>query len=144
MSKGEISLGKLKILLTSILLLFAIDSAAGSLDPVVLDVIGSRADTAEITASGLGGVEVDIIGSEARNITILPPQPAVAISSSCDCCYPNVWMDFARSLCYPYSSYIPTRYYKSFVQGPCSYCGPFQPEQTIITVGGRANFIAGR
>jgi hypothetical protein len=138
------TLKELKILSIAVMLLAATASAMGSSDSVVLDIIGSEADTAEITASGWGDIEVDIIGSETRNITILPPQTAVVISSCCDYCYPNVWMDFARPLCYPYSSYIPTRYYRSFVHSPCGYCGQFQPEHTIITTGGRANVLMGK
>ncbi len=106
--------------------------AAGSGESSVLDIIGSNAGDTRITSSGMGPVDVEIIGSTANNIQIGPSvEQANATCSSCnycdysgdECCYSNPWSDFTRPLCYPWSSYIPTRYNRPFYTKAYGYSG---------------------
>jgi hypothetical protein len=96
--------------------------AASSSGSVGLDIIGSEADGARIISPGGGPVEVDIIGSTATNIQIGTSVDqdnctdccGVCYCGECCCGYTTIWDDFTRPLCYPWSSYIPTRYNKPF------------------------------
>jgi hypothetical protein len=70
-------------------------------------------------------IEVDIIGSTATNIQIGYPIGEVDEKCSIDCdgcepcggrkSYTTPWDDFRRPLCYPWSSYIPSRYNRLFI-----------------------------
>jgi hypothetical protein len=75
-----------------------------------------------------GPIEVNLVGSTATNIAIGQPQKQIkegGTDSTCSgcapCgekkCYSTPWDDFTRPLCYPWSSYIPTRYNRQFVKG---------------------------
>lgn len=109
---------------------------------VTLDVIGSQAENAQVDNPGGRPVEVTIVGSTTSNIVIGNPLAEKNASCCCNICYPNEWADFSRSLCYPYSSYIPTRYHKSFLRTPCgcvppcwSPCSP-QIDNQVLSIGG--------
>jgi hypothetical protein len=104
-----------------LMLLAAMADAAGTSDSVGLDILGSEADGARIISSGMGPVEVDIIGGTATNIQIGPSEEydnctawGVCYCGECFCGYNTIWDDFTRPLCYPWSSYIPTRYNRPF------------------------------
>jgi len=121
-----------QIILISMLILWA-SAAYGANNGVSanLDIMGSFADnTVFIPPEGMP-VVVDIVGSTATNIQI--GNPGVGVKkvryndgSICGPCgekmsYVTPWDDFKRPLCYPWSSYIPTRYSQSFInmnQGP--------------------------
>ncbi|VVB64746.1 Uncharacterised protein [uncultured archaeon] len=103
------------MILISLLILGA--AAAGSATSgksVGLDVIGSDTNSTTIDSPYGAPVEVDIIGSTANNIRIGYPVEE-ANNTCCDYCgrqkcYITPWDDYRRNLCYPWSSYIPTRY----------------------------------
>lgn len=94
-----------------------------------LDIIGSLANnTTFISPEGMP-VVVDIVGSTATNIQIGNlggKKVRYNDGSICGPCgekmsYVTPWDDFKRPLCYPWSSYIPTRYNQPFInmnQGP--------------------------
>jgi hypothetical protein len=108
-----------------------VNAASSSGSVVGLDIIGSEADDARISSPGGGPVEVDIIGSTATNIQIGAPEDqdncpdcgGVCYCGECCCGYTTIWDDFTRPLCYPWSSYIPTRYNKPFHTDPYQYNG---------------------
>jgi hypothetical protein len=108
-------------LVLMLLLLVALADATSSSESVGLDILGGEADGARIISSGMGPVEVDIIGSTATNIQIGPSEDhndctdcGICYCGECCCGYTTIWDDFTRPLCYPWSSYIPTRYNKPF------------------------------
>jgi hypothetical protein len=108
-------------LVVLVLVLAATANAASSSDSVDLDILGSEADGARIISSGTGPVEVDIIGSSASNIQIGFSDEndnctvcGACYCGECSCGYNTIWDDFTRPLCYPWSSYIPTRYNKPY------------------------------
>jgi hypothetical protein len=117
---------KKQIVLISILILWA-SAAQGAIsgEATGLDIIGSKANNTTIISPVGMPVEVDIIGSTATNIQI--GYPAEVINQTCEneswgcgpCgevkCYSTPWDDFKRPLCYPWSSYIPTRYNRLFI-----------------------------
>lgn len=115
------------------LLLFASTAyAANGTGSVGIDIIGSYAENTNITAPYGASVDLDIIGSTATDIQINPsaaPTHGGAYccnSGYCDSCggsitYGTPWDDFKRPLCYPWSSYIPTRYNKAFHVGSGAY-----------------------
>lgn len=96
-----------------------------------LDIIGSKANNTTIIAPDGMPVEVDIIGSTASNLQI--GYPAEPVNEACgkECggcgpcgeekCYKTPWDDFKRPLCYPWSSYIPTRYNRQFIKRDPGY-----------------------
>jgi len=111
--------------------------AADGAGKVTLDVIGSQADRTQVANPGGWPVELNLIGSNASNILIGSSAVEQNTSMCCyACCYPNDWSDFSRSLCYPYSSYIPTRYHKSFLRTPCGCCCLPQLQSGVLTLGG--------
>jgi hypothetical protein len=120
------------VLLASLASTLSLVNAASSSGSVVgLDIIGSEADDARIISPGGGPVEVDIIGSTATNIQIGAPEDqdncsdcgGVCYCGGCYCGYTTIWDDFTRPLCYPWSSYIPSRYNKPFHTDPNQYNG---------------------
>jgi len=97
---------------------------AGEGSKASLDIVGSNvANTTFISPDGVP-VVLEIVGSTARNI-----QVGASVNdrnSQCRNCYecgacgePKMyitpWDDFRRPLCYPWSSYIPTRYNKPMI-----------------------------
>lgn len=119
------------VLLASLASTSSLVNAASSSGSVGLDIIGSEAEDAQIISPGGGPVEVDIIGSTATNIQIGTPEDqddcsdcgGVCYCGECSCGYTTIWDDFTRPLCYPWSSYIPTRYNKPFHVDPYQYNG---------------------
>lgn len=84
----------------------AISPGAGSVN---IDIVGSKTGNAQISPNGAVSADVEVVGSKTGDITI-SPSPAAQIIKTC--CYRDVWYDYTRPLCYPYSSYIPARYNK--------------------------------
>ena len=128
--KGGERLRKL-IVLISMLILWA--SAAYGVNgggSANLDIMGSLANnTTFMTPEGMPFV-VDIVGSTATNIQIGNPgevkRDGCRDCSVCGPCgekmsYNTPWDDFKRPLCYPWSSYIPTRYNRPFINGNQGY-----------------------
>ena len=113
------------VLITMLILWASAASCALSDDSVGLDILGSSVNNTTITSPGGMPIEVDIIGSTATNIQIGYPTGEVNEDCSIDCdgcepcggekCYTTPWDDFKRPLCYPWSSYIPTRYNRLFI-----------------------------
>lgn len=119
-----------QIVLISMLLLWASAAyGANTGASANLDIIGSFANnTTFISPEGMP-VVVDIVGSTATNIQIGNlggKKVRYNDGSICGPCgekmsYVTPWDDFKRPLCYPWSSYIPTRYNQPFInmnQGP--------------------------
>lgn len=93
-------------------------SSAGPVD-MSIDIIGSEANNTTILSPYGGSVNLDIVGSTATNIQIGYPEEKAKDTYVCDACgrekfYTTPWDDFTRPLCYPWSSYIPTRYNKQY------------------------------
>ena len=113
------------VLITMLILWASAASCAFSDESVGLDILGSSVNNTTITTPDGMPVEVDIIGSTATNIQIGYPNDEVNETCSIDCdgcepcggkkCYATPWDDFRRPLCYPWSSYIPTRYNRQFI-----------------------------
>lgn len=115
-----------KQLILAIVFLMCINWAqgAGEGSKASLDIVGSNvANTTFISPDGVP-VVLEIVGSTARNIQV----GALADDRYTQCrnCYecgacgePKIyitpWDDFRRPLCYPWSSYIPTRYNKPMI-----------------------------
>lgn len=109
-----------------IMLLASVVQGAASLQATGLDIVGSLANNTTIIGPDGMPVEVDIVGSTASNIQIGYTTEAVKKTFGkerfgiCPCgekkCYYTQWDDFKRPLCYPWSSYIPTRYSRSFIK----------------------------
>ncbi len=121
---------KLALMLMMLIFLASMAAAASSADSVSLDVIGSDADSARIVSPGGGPIEVEIVGSTATNIQVGPSEENrtglccnTCYCGECSCGYTTIWDDFTRPLCYPWSSYIPTRYNKPFHANPYGYNG---------------------
>lgn len=131
-----------QIVLISILILWA-SAANGAIsgEATSLDIIGSQANNTTIIASDGMPVEVDIIGSTATNIQIGYPTEVINKTCRNECwecgpcgeqkCYRTPWDDFKRPLCYPWSSYIPTRYNRQFIRNP----GYTSTAPNILTLG---------
>lgn len=65
------------IMLALALMLSACSAYAfGGPGSVVVDIVGSVTDNTRITSSGMEKVELEIIGSEANNTVISPPEKA--------------------------------------------------------------------
>jgi len=63
------------ILLALALMLSACSAYAfGGPGSIVVDIVGSSTDNTKITSSGMEKVDLEIIGSEALNTTISPPE----------------------------------------------------------------------
>jgi hypothetical protein len=58
-------------------------SAFGGPGSVVVDIVGSVTDNTRIASSGMERVELEIIGSEAKNTTISPPAENLVICPGC-------------------------------------------------------------
>ena len=117
-----------QIVLISLLLLWA-SAAHAAIDgqEASLDIIGSRANNTSIIVPEGTAIGVDIVGSTVSNIKIAYPdqrtKPSCRVErKDCGPCgeekrYTTPWDDFTRPLCYPWSSYIPTRYNRQFIRG---------------------------
>ncbi|MDD1761356.1 MAG: hypothetical protein LUQ59_03910 [Methanothrix sp.] len=97
-----------------------------------LDVLGSFLNNTTIIIPDGTDVEVDIVGSTTSDLQIgdQPEQdrPEDEDSDGCGYCgeelsYSTPWDDFSRPHCYPYSSYIPTRYNKDFTKSESGHLG---------------------
>jgi hypothetical protein len=132
-----------QIVLISILILWA-SAAQGAVSGQAngLDIIGSRANNTMIIAPDGMPVEVNIVGSTASNIQIGYPTEVVNRTSGKECgvcgpcgeekCYKTPWDDFKRPLCYPWSSYIPTRYNRPLIRKDPAY---ISTAPKILTLG---------
>lgn len=130
-----------QIILISILILWASAALGAESDQATgLDIMGSRSNNTTIIAPDGMPVEVNIIGSTASNIQI--GNPAVEVGKTCEkeCgpCgeekrYKTPWDDFKRPLCYPWSSYIPTRYNRPLIKKDQAY---ISTAPKILTLGG--------
>jgi hypothetical protein len=138
------------IVLISMLILWA-SAAYGAVDgdSVGLDVLGSEVNNSTIVSYGSVPIEVDIIGSTANNIQIGYPEEEIDTANCsycgiCDSCgrpkyYTTPWDDFTRPLCYPWSSYIPTRYNKDFINRFQGFSANSANTSYAMTIGqGRA------
>jgi hypothetical protein len=124
------------VLISVLILLASVAQAAFGGQDASLDIIGSTANNTTIILPEGTFVGVDILGSSASNIQI--GHSGGASSAICgiktkDCgpCgeekrYKTPWDDFTRPLCYPWSSYIPTRYNRQFIRGDYPYMGSMQ------------------
>ncbi|MDD1750335.1 MAG: hypothetical protein LUO89_10725 [Methanothrix sp.] len=131
-----------QIVLISMLILWA-SAAYGAIngEATGLDILGSQASDTTIMASAGMPVEVNIVGSTASNIQIGYPTEAankICGKECMDCgpcgekkCYETPWDDFKRPLCYPWSSYIPTRYNRPFIKRDPGYLGSASKALTL-------------
>jgi hypothetical protein len=131
---------KEQIILISILILW-VSAAQGALSDQAtgLDVMGSRANNTTIIAPVGMPVEVNILGSTASNIQIGYPAKVANKKSGKECgpCgeekrYVTPWDDYKRPLCYPWSSYIPTRYNRPLIKKDQAY---ISTTPKILTLG---------
>ncbi|MDD1758986.1 MAG: hypothetical protein LUQ44_00115 [Methanothrix sp.] len=117
-----------QIVLVSLLIFWAsIAHAAAGAHETSLDIIGSKANNTSIIVPEGTAIGVDIVGSSVSNIKIAYPdqrkkQSCREEKRDCGPCgeekrYETPWDDFTRPLCYPWSSYIPTRYNRQFIRG---------------------------
>ena len=117
-----------QIVLISLLVFGAfISQAAAGGHETSLDIIGSQANNTSIIVPEGSAIGVDIVGSSVSNIKIAYPDQGKKQSCreekrDCGPCgeekrYETPWDDFTRPLCYPWSSYIPTRYNRPFIRG---------------------------
>ena len=89
-----------------------------------LDIVGSNvANTTFISPDGVP-VVLEIVGSTASNIQVgaLAKERPLQCRNCYECgacgelkIYTTPWDDFRRPLCYPWSSYIPTRYNRPMI-----------------------------
>ena len=129
-----------QIILISILILWASVAIGAVSDQATgMDILGSRANNTTIIAPEGMPVEVNIVGSTASNIQIGYPTKVVNKKSGKECgpCgeekrYETPWDDFKRPLCYPWSSYIPTRYSRSLIKKDPAY---ISTTPKILTLG---------
>jgi hypothetical protein len=101
----------------AILILLASATYGSDARTLSLDIIGSRVNNTTIISPGSDRVDVEIVGSTTANLAIGSPEDAeVHGSVPCDPDdgYITPWDDFKRPLCYPWTSYIPTRYNRPF------------------------------
>ncbi len=116
---------RMQIVLISMFILCASAAhGANNGESAGLDIMGSSVNnTTFISPDGMP-IVVDIVGSTATNIQI--GNPGNSIKPRCNDCficgpcgekktYSTPWDDFKRPLCYPWSSYIPTRYNRLFI-----------------------------
>jgi hypothetical protein len=136
-----------QIVLISVLVLWAsIAQGAFGGQEASLDIIGSRANNTTIILPEGTSVGVDIVGSSASNIQIGyigGGSRATCGSKTRECgpCgeekrYKTPWDDFTRPLCYPWSSYIPTRYNRQFIRGDNPYT--MSAPEPLVLGSGRA------
>ncbi len=122
--KGGERLRKLIVLISMLILWASAAYGVNSGGSANIDIMGSLADnTSFITPEGMP-VVLDIVGSTTTNIQIGNPGHEGRVwdreRSFCGPCgermtYNTPWDDFTRPLCYPWSSYIPTRYNRPFI-----------------------------
>ncbi len=85
-----------------------------------IDIVGSHANNTTIIPPCGEQVDVEVVGGTTDHF-VVGCQKEAPIKNNyccntccCDCkkgkCYTTPWDDFRRPLCYPWSSYIPTRY----------------------------------
>lgn len=130
-----------QIILISLLILWAsVAIGAVSDQSTSMDILGSRANNTTIIAPDGMPVEVNILGSTASNIQIGYPAKVVNKKSGKECgpCgeekrYETPWDDYKRPLCYPWSSYIPTRYNRPLIKKDQVY---ISTTPKILTLGG--------
>jgi hypothetical protein len=149
-----------QIALISLLLLWvsAAQAAVGGQD-TSLDIIGSRTNNTSIIVPEGTEIGLDIVGSTVSNITIGYAERETRKSGDmdigyldkrnkatcrgerkdCGPCgeekrYTTPWDDFTRPLCYPWSSYIPTRYNRPFIREDNIYKGSI-PESLVLGRG---------
>jgi hypothetical protein len=108
----------------------------GSTGSVSVDIIGSKANNTTIVSQYGEPVNLEIIGSAASNIKIVYPEEKANDIQICDTCgqekrYITPWDDFRKPLCYPWSSYIPTRYNRLFFKDQ----GYFGVTPKVLTLG---------
>jgi hypothetical protein len=115
-----------QIVLISVLILWASAAyGANTGGSANIDIMGSLANNTTIISPEGMPLVVDIVGSSTTNIQIGSPRIGVTKvrykdGSICGPCgekmvYVTPWDDFKRPLCYPWSSYIPTRYNQPFI-----------------------------
>jgi hypothetical protein len=129
-----------QIILISILILWvSVAIGAVSDQATGMDILGSRANNTTIIAPEGMPIEVNIVGSTASNIQIGYQTEVVnkTCGKECGPCgeekrYETPWDDFKRPLCYPWSSYIPTRYSRSLIKKDPAY---ISTAQKILTLG---------
>jgi hypothetical protein len=124
---------RIAMIMVGVLLLLAPSawamSTAGS---VSIDVLGSDINDSKIILPYGESIDVEILGSTSDGLRIGTEESEIDTacghgcspyaycgcgSSPCGCCYTTPWDDFNRPLCYPWSSYIPTRYNRNFCRG---------------------------
>ncbi|MGB4653568.1 hypothetical protein [Methanothrix sp.] len=73
-------------ILAAMLILMASNAMAfGSPGSVVVDIVGSDVKDTVVVADGRGGIDLEIIGSTAKNTTV-SPYMSLAICQSCQIC----------------------------------------------------------
>lgn len=129
-----------RIFLFSIFFLWALAAHCSAiLEGSGLDILGSDANNTTIIAPEGTPVEVNIVGSTANNLQIgsIAQEGRRGNCWECAPCgetkrYETPWDDFKRPLCYPWSSYIPTRYSRSLIKQDQSY---ISTASKILTLG---------
>jgi len=91
--------------------------AAGNMGSVGVDIVGSKADNLQILAPGASSIDLEIIGSTTNNTTI-------SSQSRCHKAYCSCWADYTKSCGYPWTSYIPSRYWVQGREKPWQRCSP--------------------
>ena len=137
------------IVLISMLILWA--SAAYGVNSggsANIDIMGSLANnTTFITPEGMP-IVLDIVGSTTTNIQVGNPgdegRGRDRDRSFCGPCgekmsYNTPWDDFTRPLCYPWSSYIPTRYNRPFINMHHGYDNSNNVSGALYLGQGKAN-----
>ncbi len=119
-----------QIVLISMLILWASATASAAYGAnnggsANIDIMGSLANNTTIISPEGMPLVVDIVGSSTTDIQIGNSGNEVKRTrhndgSICGPCgekmsYVTPWDDFKRPLCYPWSSYIPTRYNRPFI-----------------------------
>ncbi len=145
---------RIAMILAAVLLLLAPSAwAMGTAGSISLDVLGSDINDSSIFLSDGESVNVEILGSTSDGLRIGTQGSEIGKACGygcspyaycgcgpCGCCYTTPWDDFNRPLCYPWSSYIPTRYNRNFCreQPTCTQL-PGQPTCTelpgVLTLG---------
>lgn len=130
-------MSRVAITLVSMLVLLELASYGfGSTGTLSIDLIGSKTNNTTIISKYGEPVNLEIIGSAASNIQINYPEENANDIHICDACgqekrYITPWDDFRRPLCYPWSSYIPTRYNRLFFKDQ----GYFGVTPKVLTLG---------
>ena len=146
--KGGERLRKLIVLISMLILWASAAYGVNSGGSANIDIMGSLANnTTFIPPEGMP-VVVDIVGSTTNNIQIGNPveegRGQGQGTSFCGPCgekmsYNTPWDDFTRPLCYPWSSYIPTRYNRPFINMHHGYGNSNNVSGALYLGQGRAN-----